>query len=215
MFVIVIYNNTYLFSLNRSEFNKNILNTKLYLVENNVMEDTLQSGDIAIINTKKQEYAIGDIILFKDQSGVKLERIMEIVASNLSTDEKKYITKADKSFHLNNFPINENMVIGKQTKHVSGFGWLLQVARSKITTIVTISILVIVLYILIQIRLYKPSRSQSTDEDDSLINQVKSILKKDKEAIKNRRGRHSRKVQKERTRRNIRDKSNKRNRQDS
>ena len=186
----------YLFSLNKSEFNTNIFNRKLYLIENEMMEDTLFKGDIAIITTKEEEYNIGDIILFKDQSGIKIERIMEIIVSNIDKDEKVYITKADKGFYLNNFLIKENMIIGKYIRKISNMSWFLNILRSKITTIVIIIILSIILFFLIQIRIYEPSRSKDINENETFINQIKEILTKDKKKNRYIKGRHSREAQK-------------------
>ena len=201
LFFVILYNNFYLFSLNRSEFSKNIFNRKLYLMEDEMMEDVLYKGDIAIINTRDIEYNIDDIILFKDQSGVKLERIKEIIPSNLTTNKKVYITKADKGFYLNNFKVQEDMIIGKYTRKISNMGWFLKILRSRITTIVIIMVFVIILFLLIQIRLYRPTRGKGTDQDEiSLVNQLKVILSKDKENVKQLKGRHSRKIQKEKIR---------------
>lgn len=203
VFLIILYNNIYLFSLNNSRFDTNIFNTKLYIIEDEMMEDTLSKGDIAIINTKYKEYNIDDIILFKDQSGIKLQKIVEITSSNIDESKKVYITKFNKSFYLNNFNIEENMVIGKYTRKISNFAWLLKILRSKITTIIIIMILLIILFLLIQIRLYKPTRGIGIDEDETLINQLKMILSKNKEDNKKLRGRHSRKEQKKKVRKRV------------
>lgn len=191
--VILLYNNIYLFSEGRNT--KNIFNRKLYIIEDEMMEDTLKKNDIAIINTSPKEYSIGDIILFFDSAGLKLERIHEIVDVDMQGEEKRYITKADKSNYLNNLEIKDEYIVGKYTKKIPKLGNILKIIRSRVTTIIFISILTIVLFLLIQIRLYRPSREKGKIDEQPIFEQLKDMLKKDKEKVV---GRHSRKVQKER-----------------
>lgn len=191
----IFYNNIYQLSSNGSIFRKNIINTKLFHVIEKTMEDVLFKDDVAIINTKTRKYEVDDIVLIQDQSGVKIERVMEVIDGELENTKRKYITKADGSYYFNNFIIEEDMVIGKYSWKLPKAGWLLQIARSKVTTIVVISILIIVLFFLLQIRLYKPMRGQ--DEDISTFGKLKRILSKWSEKSTKKDHKHSRKAQRE------------------
>lgn len=160
-----------------------------------MMEDTLKKNDIAIINTNLKGYSIGDIILFFDSAGLKLERIQEIVDVDMQGEENRYITKADKSNYLNNLEIKDEYIVGKYTKKIPQLGNILKIIRSRVTTIIFISILTIILFLLIQIRLYRPSREKGKTDEQPILEQLKDMLKKDKDKVV---GRHSRKAQKER-----------------
>ena len=200
LLLFILYNNIYQFSINASPFRKNIFNIKLYHVTSNTMEGALSKGDISVINTKKHEYKVEDIILIYDQSGIKLERVAEVLNSNVDNTKIKYLTKADKAYYYNNFIIEEDMIIGKQIFKIPKAGWMLEVARSKITTIVAIVILIIILFFLLQIRLYSPARSREIEEAPSMIDKIKIVLNKENRELLKRRNKHSREVQKEKTR---------------
>ncbi len=172
-------------------------------MQENTMKNTISIGDVAIVSTRKQEYKKDDIILLQDQSGVKLERIADVFINDTTNTEntakitKSYLTKADEAYYYNNFLIDEDMVIGKYIFKIAKIGWLLEIARSRTTTIVMIIILAIVLFLLLQIKQYNPSRSSRENKQMSLFSQIKLIFNKEDRKTKRIKFKHSRKVQKE------------------
>lgn len=201
----VLYNNIYQFSSDRSIFKKNIFNVKLYHVTEKTMEEALIKGDVSVISTRKKKYKIDDILYIVDQSGPKLERVVDIVENeldDLKNIEKKYITKSDNSYYLNNFVIEEDMIIGKQIFKIPKAGTLLEIARSRTTTIIMIIILVIILFLLLQIKFYRPARSVDTEGDISFVKKIKLVFSKENRR-KSRKAKHSRKTQKEITKKRL------------
>lgn len=197
LLLFIAYNNIYQFSINNSPFKKNIFNIKLHHVTEKTMEGALSKGDVSIISTKKQEYNTDEIILVQDQSGIKVERVVEVLDNDIDNTKDKYLTKADNTYYFNNFIIEEDMVIGKQIFKIPKIGWLLEIARSKITTVVMIVILLIILFFLFQIRLYSPTRSREIEAAPSLIAKIKIVFNKENRNLLKRRNKHSREVQKE------------------
>ncbi len=173
------------------------------------MEKHFKVNDIAIIKTNAKNYQKDDVILLKDDSGLRLERIIEVIDNGGS---KAYNTKSDNSMYIDHYELEEKMIVGRSHKKISNLSWFLKAARSPKTTLLIISILLIILFFLIQIRIYNPTRTRTGKKEESLFTILKTIFSKEYRESKRRKEKHSRYVQREKTQRDFRKKSKKRNR---
>ena len=84
------------------------------------MEPNINVGDVVIIDQKNREYDIGDIIAYKKDKIIIVHRIVrKIKVSNSFV----YYTKGDANKSIDNYPIDEKIVLGKVNLKIPYIGY--------------------------------------------------------------------------------------------
>ena len=116
-------------------------NIRIYRVDDNLMAPELKQNYITIIKKcNETDIKKGEIILFWENDNLKIERVMNIDKSEISS---RYITKGDNAYYFNEKEVEYNNIEGKVIFKIPLLGIISKIIESKITTIFILIILVI------------------------------------------------------------------------
>lgn len=129
----IIYNLLYfisgVFGMNRGMFG-----ISLFVVDNNSMKPQISKNDLAVI--KKGELdnlKQNDIIIYFKNENYKIKRIMNI---NNENDRTSFVTKGDNNYYNDVEQILKEDVEGKVLFDIPKFGFIINMLRSKILTLI-------------------------------------------------------------------------------
>ena len=114
-----------------------VFGISFFNMENNLMKDDIDSGDIVI--TKAVDEKIlkeGDIIAYTVNGKTRINKI-------LRKRQDSYTTKSNQNYYPDIEEITYNQIIGKVIANISALGFVFSIAQSKITTGIILICLVI------------------------------------------------------------------------
>jgi len=115
-----------------------ILGKYFIIVEDNLMSPELSKNDLII--TKKcesSELKVGDVILFNRNERLLFSRITK------KNKDDSYTIKGDNNNYYDLQPVSYELVQGKVSKNIKGFGVILKIISSKVVTVVGILYLIL------------------------------------------------------------------------
>lgn len=120
-----------IFSINVTIFKKEYLQISgisLFNMKSELMQDDIKKGDLVIVKeTDEAELQKGDIIAYTINGKTRVNKIVNLA-------QGKYTTKSNKNYNPDIEKIEYNQIIGKMVLHISGYGFIMEILQSKITT---------------------------------------------------------------------------------
>ena len=131
---------------------------KLFVIENNLMEDDLNKNDLIIIKQQElQNLQIGDIIAYNFNNQIKINKIVKINEDNLGN--KVFITKYNKNFNMESEEVLLEQILGRKIANYKVIGFIVKLLQSNI--MIFFNIIVLVLYFLYNIHVHKLYKARS------------------------------------------------------
>lgn len=130
-----------------------IFGISLFKMNNDLMQDEINSGDLVIVKmTKSKDLHEGDIIAYTVNGKTRINKILKI-------NKDEYVTKSNKNYNPDIEKITYNEVIGKVVCCISFLGAVIGILQSKITTVCIL--LFLVLYLLYNKYIYNKKQERN------------------------------------------------------
>lgn len=131
IFVIcILYNLIFLINTTISEKNYfKLFGICLFSMDSDLMQDDINKNDLVIIKeVKNEELQKGDIIAYEINENTRINKI-------INENEQGYTTMSNKNLYPDIEKVTDGQIIGKKVVNVPGFGIVLEILQSKITSI--------------------------------------------------------------------------------
>lgn len=125
------------------------------------MEPTLSVGDFVIIK-EAEEYAVGDVVVYQEGSGLVIHRIME-------TDGQTLITRGDAN-NVDDDPVPVIYVKGRMVCAIPYVGTLVRIIKSLPGTLVLLA-----LAIWMMERSFRKEKSEKTEKMDLIKDEIRRL----------------------------------------
>lgn len=116
----------------------NIFGYTYFEVASNSMYPTLKKKDLIIIKLKSDDYAVGDIITYRDKYMYTTHRLLEI-------NSRGYITKGDNNNTCDPM-IKKEQIVGKVVFKINYVGYLIEVIKKPIIIVISFFIILLIFF---------------------------------------------------------------------
>lgn len=118
-----------------------VLGYRAFIVMSGSMESTINTTDIVITKQQQDNFKIGDIIAFQDNSVVTVHRIVDISTNG---EEVLYETKGDNNNTADQKKVKSSEIKGKVVYRISKMGKVILFIHSHILIFIFIIVLIII-----------------------------------------------------------------------
>lgn len=135
MFIMLILYNV--MNINNKEEYVEVIGYKIFVVQEYQKQQGLEKDTIIIAKSRNNDLKVNDLVVIRISGTTYFHRIVDIIGN------EKYVTKGDGNYREDIENFNYEQIQGKVVAKISWFGKILNIAKTKIFSVIILIILII------------------------------------------------------------------------
>lgn len=136
MFIILVLYN--IMNINNKEEYVDFLGYKIFVVQEHQIQQDIKKDTIIIAKSNNKNLKINDLVVIRISNTTYFHRIVDVIGN------EKYITKGDGNYKEDSQNFSYEQIAGRVIAKVPWFGKILNIAKTKMFSIIILAILIII-----------------------------------------------------------------------